>query len=271
MPKALTFKGDKKPSKKRKRPEEPSADDGTTVTSLTRPNEPPAEAPEDDTWVSADTFTDLSGPILLVLPTSPPHALACDQLGAVFASKLENLVEGNPASAEPHDVRQVFVATRVVGSDGDVVFKGCNGRYLGCDKVGILSVEREAISPEETWTCEANESGVFRLKTARGKCVGVDGEREKPGVRGDVEAVEGEDLPESTVIRIRMQARFKPKLKVEKAEKVRAKISRKELEDEVGRRLEDDEVKKLKRARKEGNFHEAMLDVKVKGKHDKFA
>ncbi|OQO11921.1 hypothetical protein B0A48_03648 [Cryoendolithus antarcticus] len=270
MPKALTFKGDKKPSKKRKRPDELGADDATS-TSLIRANEPPTEAPEDDTWVSADTFTDLSGPVLLVFHTSPPHALACDQLGVVFASKLENLVEGNPASAEPHDVRQVFVATRVVGSEGDVVFKGCNGKYLGCDKVGVLRVEREAISPEETWTCEASEGGVFRLRTNRGRYVGADGEGQKPDVRGDVQSLEGEDLPESTVIRIRMQARFKPKLKVEKAEKVRAKISRKELEDEVGRRLEDDEVKKLKKARKEGNFHEAMLDVKVKGKHDKFA
>lgn len=39
----------------------------------------------------------------------------------------------------------------------------------------------------------------------------------------------------------------------------------------MGRRLDDDEVKKLKKARREGNFHEVMLDVKVKGKHDKFA
>ena len=44
-----------------------------------------------------------------------------------------------------------------------------------------------------------------------------------------------------------------------------------DLEAEVGRRLEDDEVKMLKTARREGTYHEAMLDVKVKGKHDKFA
>ncbi|KAK1093956.1 hypothetical protein LTR48_001288 [Friedmanniomyces endolithicus] len=89
-----------------------------------------------------------------------------------------------------------------------------------------------------------------------------------PVVRGDVTEAETEaEADESTFIR----ARFKPIHKVEKAEKMRAKISRKELEDEVGRRLEDDEVRRLKKARREGDYHEVMLDVKVKGKHDKFA
>lgn len=75
---------------------------------------------------------------------------------------------------------------------------------------------------------------------------------------------------EST-IRVRMQARFKPKLKASKETKAREKISRRELEAAVGRRLEDDEVKRLKRARREGNYHEEILDVRVSGKHDKFA
>ena len=68
-----------------------------------------------------------------------------------------------------------------------------------------------------------------------------------------------------------MQARFKPNLRASKEEKAREKISRKELEESVGRRLDDDEVKKLKKARREGNYHEVLLDVKIKGKHDKFA
>lgn len=96
--------------------------------------------------------------------------------------------------------------------------------------------------------------------------ISIDSDASPPAIRGDAD-----EISPATEIRLRMQARFKPKNKVEKAEKVRAKISRKELEDEVGRRLDDDEVKKLKKARRDGNFHEAMLDVKVKGKHDKFA
>ena len=67
-----------------------------------------------------------------------------------------------------------------------------------------------------------------------------------------------------------MQARFKPRIKASKEEKAREKISRRELEEAVGRRLEEDEVKRLKRARREGDYHEVMLDLKVKGKHDKY-
>ena len=68
-----------------------------------------------------------------------------------------------------------------------------------------------------------------------------------------------------------MQARFKPRLRASRERTARAKVSRKEIEEAVGRRLDDGEVRRLKRARREGNWHEAILDVRVKGKHDKFA
>ena len=56
-----------------------------------------------------------------------------------------------------------------------------------------------------------------------------------------------------------------------KEEKAREKISRKELEEAVGRKLDEDEVKRLKKARREGDYHEALLLVKVKNKHDKYS
>ncbi|KAF2719585.1 hypothetical protein K431DRAFT_286553 [Polychaeton citri CBS 116435] len=303
MVKPLSFKGDKK-VKKRKRTtaeELPSStygnDGGGELAPATKYHEVPtttAEADEDEenTWVSADALLDIAGPTVLVLATSPPTCLACDAMGRVFTSKLENLVDGRPGTAEPHDVRQVWVANRVVGSEGRFTLKGFHGRYLGCDKYGLLFATKEAVSQEETFSIrladEGKEEGMFEVQTMRETLLSVDGEKEPPEPRGDAklkkkEAKEGEgemekedrededDVEASCRIRIRMQAKFKPKHKVEKAERVRAKISRKELEDEVGRRLEDDEVKKLKKARREGNYHEAMLDVKVKGKHDKFA
>jgi protein FRG1 len=68
-----------------------------------------------------------------------------------------------------------------------------------------------------------------------------------------------------------MQARFKPKLRASKESKAYEKISKKELEGIVGRSLNEDEVKRLRKGRREGNFHEVLLDVKVSGKHDKWA
>ena len=68
-----------------------------------------------------------------------------------------------------------------------------------------------------------------------------------------------------------MQARFKPRLKADKESKAKERISRKELEEVVGRRLDDSEVRRLKKARVQGDYHEAILDVRVKGKHDKYS
>lgn len=131
MPKALTFKGDKPKPKKRKRTqEEKEARDDASSKQLAPSGEVAAEAEHDENWVSADNVSDLAGPVMVVFPSEPVMALACDQLGAVFASKIENMVEGVASSAEPHDVRQVFIATRVVGSETDLVLKGCNGRFV---------------------------------------------------------------------------------------------------------------------------------------------
>ena len=68
-----------------------------------------------------------------------------------------------------------------------------------------------------------------------------------------------------------MQARFKPQLQAYKEEKAKETITRKELERLVGRRLNDTEVKRVKRAKKDGNWREIALDLKIEGKHDKFA
>ncbi|KAF2458259.1 FRG1-like family-domain-containing protein [Lineolata rhizophorae] len=287
MVKALTFKGDKKP-KKRKRTEairDPFAEDdapqaspsavtvATTSASVTAAAPP---APDDDSWVGVDAPTDVSGPVLIVLATRPDvSALACDATGAVFALPVENMVEGDPRSAEPHDVRQVWIANRVAGTEGWML-KGHHGKYLSCDKYGILGATKEAVGTNESFVVEeapaearleTGSGAQLLLRTAEGKYVSVDADKPKnAGIRGDTETP-----AENCVVRIRMQARFKPKLKVAKVEKAREKISRKQLEQEAGRRLEDDEVRRLKKARKEGDYHEAMLDIKVKGKHDKFA
>lgn len=142
-------------------------------------------------------------------------------------------------------------------------------RYLSCNKYGILSANATAMSPEESFVVipVPDNPGAFSLQTARELFISVDeSSTSGPEIRGDVETISFK-----TTLRIRMQARFKPRLKASKEEKASAKISKKELEDLIGRRLEDDEVRRLKKARREGNFHETALDMKVKSSHDKYA
>ena len=128
MVKPLAFKGDKK-SKKRKHistqleDEDPSSQALTTI----QPNPTSTSVEEDDSWVTAEAPTDVTGPIIFALPTTPPTCIACDANGKVFASVLENIVDGDLATAEPHDVRQVWVANKVAGTDS-ISFKGHHGR-----------------------------------------------------------------------------------------------------------------------------------------------
>ncbi|KAH4233537.1 hypothetical protein HBI82_134240 [Parastagonospora nodorum] len=266
MPKALHFKGDKK-VKKKKRTAEPYDADDAPSKALTTPAA--AEGTEDDdSWVSAEVPSDISGPVVIVLPTETPSCLACDANGKVFASALENMVDGDLGTAEPHDVRQVFVANRVAGTEG-LCLKGHHGRYLSCNKYGILSANATAMSPEESFIVipVPDNPSAFSLQTARDKFLSIDESSASTAeVRGDVETITF-----NTTFRIRMQARFKPRLKASKEEKAQAKISKKELEDIIGRRLNDDEVRRLKKSRREGNFHETALDMKVKSSHDKYA
>ncbi|PBP19336.1 FRG1-like family protein [Diplocarpon rosae] len=274
MVKPLSFKGDKK-VKKRKRIEitEKFGDDEEDPSSKQLTVSKTADTPvDDDSWVTAEATGDVLGPIVLVLPSEPPSCVACDTNGAVFASSLENILDGNPETAEPHDVRQVWVANRVAGTES-FTFKGHHGRYLSCDKYGMLSANKEAVSPLESFLAipTADTPGTFQVQTLRDTFLTIKPSTSSkssalPEIRGDADAITF-----NTTLRIRMQARFKPKLKASKEEKAREKISRKELEEAVGRRLDDEEVRKLKRARREGDYHEALLLIKVKNKHDKYS
>ncbi|MCJ1309771.1 hypothetical protein MMC25_003432 [Agyrium rufum] len=264
MVKPLSFKGDKRPKKRKhtENEEEPSNSKLAKVDTATA-----EEDGEDESWVTAEAASDITGPIVVVLPSTPPSCIACDANGKIFISQLENMVEEDPATSEPHDVRQVWVASRVAGTEYHSL-KGHHGRYLGVDKFGILSAIREAISAEEQLLCVVSPDtpGTFSIQTQRDLFLVMNETTKTTEIRGDAESINF-----NTTFRIRMQARFKPRLKANKESKAREKISRKELEDVVGRRLNDDEVKRLKKARREGNYHEAILDVRVKGKHDKFA
>lgn len=125
MVKPLAFKGDKK-VKKRKAPHtefdtESNENKALTVQHAT------SEVHDDDSWVTADAATDISGPVVIVLPSDRPTCIACDANGKVFAHELENMIEDDPSTAEPHDVRQVWIANRVAGTD-QISFKGHHSR-----------------------------------------------------------------------------------------------------------------------------------------------
>lgn len=126
MVKPLTFKGDK-PKKRKHRDLDADTKSARVKSAVSERDEANEDAAEDQSWVSADVPSDIMGPVIIVFSSDPPTCVACDLNGKVFASELENLIDGDPATAEPHDVRQVWVATRVAGTEG-ISFKGHHGK-----------------------------------------------------------------------------------------------------------------------------------------------
>ncbi|KAG6024682.1 hypothetical protein E4U41_001708 [Claviceps citrina] len=284
MVKPLTFKGDRKKKPKKRRRDD--ADPSSSSRPQAELDDPHRDADadgndNDDSWVSAEAAADVVGPVMIVLPTEGhPSALACDATGKVFAQRIENIVDGNPSSAEPHDVRMVWVANRVAGTE-HVRFKGHHRRYLACDATGSLSATSEAVSPLECFNVLAtpDHPGTFQLQTLRETLLTLrpsDATTKSSPARPPAEELRGDEplatggSSTTTMLRIRMQARFKPRLRASREEKALAKISRRALEEAAGRRLDEDEVRVLKRARREGDYHEKLLDLKVKNRHDKF-
>ncbi|KAI5274543.1 actin-crosslinking protein [Aureobasidium subglaciale] len=264
MVKPLSFKGDKKVKKRKRTRDEDGEGHGPAAKDI-KAGASQKQDDDDESWVSADAVKDVAGPVIFVLPTTPPTCLACDANGKVFASAVENMIEESPSTVEPHDVRQVFIANRIAGTD-TFSFKGHHGKYLNSDKFGILSATRDAISAEEQFTLLPTDSLLFSVRTTRDTFFSA-----TQDTAVEVRADADDHTSPTCAIRLRMQARFKPVHKAAKEEKANEKISRAQLEQAVGRKLEDDDVKLLKRAWRDGTYHEALLDVKVKGKHDKFA
>ena len=199
-------------------------------------------------------------------------------------------------SAEPSDVRQVWVVNKVPGEGAGWTLKSVQGKYLSADRVGVVSCEREAVGMEEVWwfvnpgdggddrgaeeeeeervkvegESKVKPDGTFYMRTSRKKYISISSSTMSRTTQCNIRA--DEEVPSlSSAVHIRMQSRFKPRLKANRELKAKEKISRKQLEEAVGRRLNEDEVRRLKKARREGEWHEAVLDARVKGSHDKFS
>lgn len=129
MVKPLSFKGDKKPKKRKRAEADPSIENKGAGPSDLAVAAPVEDEEHDDSWVSAEAIGDVQGPVMIVLPTEPPTCLACDANGKIFTDPIVNIIDGNPTSAEPHDVRQVWVANKIYGTE-NFRFKGRYGKYV---------------------------------------------------------------------------------------------------------------------------------------------
>ena len=103
--------------------------------------------------------------------------------------------EGGILDKTPTDVAQVWVITRVAGSDTVNLRTGIPGtsgetKFLSCDQHGLVSAFREARGPQEEWTPVVLPDGMVAFQNIYEKYLSVD---EVAGgtlsLRGDSEEV----------------------------------------------------------------------------------
>jgi protein FRG1 len=266
--KRLSFKGDAGPVKKRKRK-------GEEVRAIETKRETPSadDHEQEEGWVTARASEDLHGPLMLCYNLDRAVAVSSDANGRVFLTDLE-CPEDKLSLAEPHEVRQVFVIARLPQESGtlQVTLKSCYGHYLSSDRFGKVQCTSDAVGPSETWTAIIRPDG-WALESAHdqflsiGKSLTGEGQSAKEVVRCDAESV---GFCETFTIRVQAQYRQRHQGTAPTTGSKIKFVSKKELEAMAGRSLTLDEADDLRAAQRKGTLHEAILDVRVKGKSDKY-
>ena len=184
----LKFKGEKT-KKKRKREE---GDDGER--GARRRKDDADRAPE--SWVLPEDPLEICGPTFLVHPSDPsPLCVTYDSTRRKVVlhtiTKGEDEEEIDMMDRTPTEVSQVWVTTRVAGSPTINFRTGTGeGKFLSCDKHGLVAADREARGPQEEWTPVILPDGMVAFMNVYEKYLSID---EVAGgalqLRGDSEEV----------------------------------------------------------------------------------
>lgn len=186
----LTFKGEKA-KKKRKR------DDGEEGSSSSRRRRKEDEE-SPDTWVLPEQAVEIRGPTFIMHPSDPsPICITYDStrgrivLNSLDKDKQEGALPVSLLERSPAEVSQVWVTTRVAGSPTINLRTGTGeGKFMSCDKHGLVSADREARGPQEEWTPVVFPDGMVAFQNVHEKYLAID---EVAGgtlaLRGDSEEV----------------------------------------------------------------------------------
>ncbi|KAH9952055.1 FRG1-like family-domain-containing protein [Amylocystis lapponica] len=276
----LKFKGEKTKKKRRREDDE----DGPSGSSRRRRKDEDEESPE--TWVLPEDANDIRGPTFLLHPSDPsPICVTYDSTrGRIILHSLDKeRTEDTAPSASvlertPTDVSQVWVTTRVAGSPTINLRTGTGeGKFLSCDKHGLVSADREARGPQEEWTPVVFPDGMVAFMNVYEKYLGVD------EVAGGTIALRGdsEEVGFAERFWVKIQSKYKKEAH-EEAKQRKEGIADVTKIDETGTNkvyqawgagrsvVSVEDKKELKRARKEGRLAEAMLDRRAKLKSDRF-
>lgn len=188
-PTKLKFKGEKT-KKKRKRED---GEEGGSKKHRRREDDDDSI----DTWVLPEQAHEIRGPTYILHPSDPPICITYDNtrgrivLHSTDKDKTEDGSQPSVLERTPTEVSQVWVTTRIAGATTINLRTGVGeGKFLSCDKHGLVSADREARGPQEEWTPVVFPDGMVAFQNVYEKYLSVD---EVAGgslsLRGDSEEV----------------------------------------------------------------------------------
>jgi protein FRG1 len=168
----LKFKGEK--SKKKRKHDE----DDNEASSSSRSRRHDAQDDGSPEWVRPDQALEIRGPSFIFHPSDPsPLCISFDATrNRITLLTLEKLEDGGSIlDRTPSEVAQVWVTTRVAGAGTINLRTGTGeGKFLSCDKHGLVTADREARGPQEEWTPVVLEDGMVAFMNVYEKYLGID-------------------------------------------------------------------------------------------------
>ncbi|KIL69901.1 hypothetical protein M378DRAFT_184270 [Amanita muscaria Koide BX008] len=271
----LKFKGEKT-KKKRKREDDESREGNAKRRD---------EETDSETWVFPEDASEIRGPTFIFHPSdasplSINYNATANRLILYALDKEKSEDSEDPPLLEriPTDVSQVWVVTRVAGSPTINLRTGTGeGKFLSCDKHGLVSADKDARGPQEEWTPVLFPDGMVAFMNVYEKYLSVD---EAAGgilqLRGDSEEVGFRER-----FWVKVQYKYKKEANEEEKKKRNVNVAEPELDEAAlnrtyqawgaGRSFVSKEDKtEVKKARKEGRLAEVMLERRAKLKSDRF-
>ncbi|KAG4105907.1 actin-crosslinking protein [Neocallimastix lanati (nom. inval.)] len=224
-------------------------------------------------WINVESTDDLVGPIFILSNATEKLSCICSdskssKISLNSVADFEDEKQISIKDVTPTDVSQVFVIKRVIDSSS-FNLKSAYNKYLGCDKFGVVSCENEAVGVQEEWEVIFREDGIA-FKNSYDKFLTVDEQDGKMVIRADSDTI---GFHEIFTVKFQAQNRKKKKVKVEEKPLYSQEIdSVKKYQSWGNGRLvmPNQNLSDLRKAKKSGKMHEAMLDRREKLKSDSY-
>ncbi|KAG5459086.1 MAG: FRG1-like family-domain-containing protein [Olpidium bornovanus] len=232
-------------------------------------------------WILATGPTDIQGRRggiwFCFVPSRfwPRFSLSAHMLTACVSEKDGNVPVLEPidceiTASEPANVNQVFVASPFPGTTtGTIALRTADGHFLGTDRVGVVSCQRQAASAPEEWLPALRDDGWALQNVAYQTFLAADEDG------GSTLRCDSDTVGFRQVFRIKCLAEVVNKSRKETKKKEREageleldQLRRYQSWNSV-RRTDAGDVRELKKAKREGKLNEAMLDRREKLKSDK--